>query len=78
MQGLKTISLAILLGFSSHAFSAWTLDNANSRLNFISIKKGDIAEIHHFTQLSGQVDDSGKANLEINLGSVENQYRHPR
>ncbi len=67
----KTISLALMLGLCSHAAqAAWQLDNEQSRLSYISIKKGDVAEINYFSQLSGTVDDSGHARLSIDLNSV--------
>ncbi len=49
----------------------WTLDAAASQLNFVSIKSGDIAEIHHFTGLSGSVSQDGTAELVIDLATVE-------
>ncbi|MAK65197.1 MAG: hypothetical protein CMF75_10745 [Maricaulis sp.] len=49
----------------------WTLDAAASQLNFVSIKSGDIAEVHHFTGLSGSVSEDGTAELVIDLASVE-------
>ncbi len=70
----KTASLAVIFSLSSLAAqAAWQLDNAQSRLSYISIKKGDIAEINHFTTLSGEVDDKGQATLSIQLGSVKTQ-----
>ena len=49
----------------------WTLDAAASQLNFVSIKSGDIAEVHHFSGLSGSVSEDGTAELVIDLASVE-------
>ncbi len=49
----------------------WTLDNAASELQFISVKKGNIAESHRFTQLSGQIDEAGNANVSVVLNSVQ-------
>lgn len=53
------------------ALSAWQLTNDTSSLSFISIKKGDIAEAHHFKELSGQLNDNGKVNFVIDLLSVD-------
>ena len=53
------------------AMSAWQLDNDKSSLSFISIKKNDIAEAHHFNQLSGSLDDQGKVIFDIALISVD-------
>ena len=53
------------------ALSAWQLDNEKSLLSFISIKKSDVAEVHHFNQLSGSLEESGKVNFDIDLISVD-------
>jgi polyisoprenoid-binding protein YceI len=49
----------------------WTLDAEASQLNFVSIKSGDIAEVHHFSGLSGSVSEDGRAELVIDLATVE-------
>jgi polyisoprenoid-binding protein YceI len=49
----------------------WVLTNSDSRLNFISIKKGNVAEVHHFDKLKGTVDEDGKVNVTIDLTSVQ-------
>lgn len=69
----KTILFTCLLwvGISTAALAQWSLNNSHSQLNFISIKKGDVAEIHHFKQLSGDIDGSGSAEIIIDLSSVE-------
>ncbi|MBU2918781.1 YceI family protein [Psychrosphaera sp. F3M07] len=66
------LSLLLLTLVSASSFADWTLNNDKSNLNFISVKKSSIVEVHHFSQLAGSVkDSSGKANIEINLASVE-------
>ena len=57
--------------FSTPAFPDWNLVNEESRINFISIKASDIAEIHTFKDLSGSVKNSGEAQVIINLASLE-------
>ncbi len=52
------------------AFSAWQLVPDNSQVNFISIKKDTIAEVHHFNSISGALTDQGMASLTIDLSSV--------
>ena len=49
----------------------WTLVNTDSRLEFISIKKGTIVETHSFTTLNGVINVDGKALVFIELDSVE-------
>ncbi len=50
--------------------SAWQLLNEESNLNFISIKKGNIAEIHRFKQLSAYVENN-QVKLIVDLNSVD-------
>jgi hypothetical protein len=49
---------------------AWTLDPAGSRLSYVSIKAGEIAESNRFDKLSGSVAGDGTATLDIDLASV--------
>ena len=49
---------------------AWTLDPAGSRLAYVSIKAGEIAETNRFDTLSGSVAADGTATLDIDLASV--------
>ena len=50
--------------------AAWTLDPASSRLSYVSIKAGEIAEANRFDTLSGRVAADGTATIEIDLASV--------
>ncbi|MDA5192471.1 YceI family protein [Govanella unica] len=74
----RKFSPALVAGFlmasplvAGQALAAWTLDPANSSLSFASVKKGDVGEVHHFTELAGGVSDTGAASVTIKLGSVE-------
>jgi hypothetical protein len=49
---------------------AWALDPAGSRLSYVSIKAGEIAESNRFDKLSGSVAGDGTATLDIDLASV--------
>lgn len=69
---MKNIVLAgLLVALTTGASAEWTLNNDLSRLSFISIKKGDIAEVHHFERLAGAVDSSGNVKVSVQLASVE-------
>ena len=61
----------VLFLFSTSTFPDWNLVNEESRINFISIKASDIAEIHTFKDLSGNVKNNGEAQVIINLASLE-------
>ncbi|HTF97780.1 MAG TPA: cellulose binding domain-containing protein [Cellvibrio sp.] len=50
--------------------AAWTLNTADSYLNFITTKNTHNVEVHNFTGLSGDISSSGVATLTIDLNSV--------
>lgn len=51
--------------------SDWQLDNDSSRLSFGSIKKASVGESNYFSNLKGGVSAEGKAQIQIDLASVE-------
>jgi len=57
--------------YAGQATAQWTLNNAGSQLNFISIKAGNIGEIHQFKMLSGTVSAQGQVSVDIHLASVD-------
>lgn len=63
--------LAAPMTFAAAHADAWRLDEAASRLGFVSIKAGDVGEAHSFGELSGRVEEDGTARVEIALASVE-------
>lgn len=80
MPSLESFSLARLrraaaavlaLGLSGPVLAAWDLDAERSTVQFLSVKNASVAEVHHFTEFSGGIDDEGQATVSINLASVE-------
>ena len=67
----RALIVATLLFLSQYTLAGWQLDKDASEISFVSVKKSNVAETHHFRQLSGEVDDTGKARLSIDLASVE-------
>jgi len=76
MKLLNAFALSILTLFSlslnAETTSSWRLDATNSKVNFVSIKKGNIAETHVFNDVSGSVVD-GNASIIIKPDSVESK-----
>ncbi|WOH36894.1 YceI family protein [Thalassotalea fonticola] len=68
----KFISLIsfLLLFVSSSTLATWQLDNEQSLVSFVSIKKSDVAESHHFDSLKGIIKSNGEAQVSISLASV--------
>ena len=62
------LALALLSGT---ARADWTLDNSQSALYFVSIKKDHVAETHTFKALSGLITTAGQGSLNIDLTSVD-------
>lgn len=66
---------AVVVGLSLSSITAyaidWVVDGHDSQLNFVSIKKSNIAEVHEFKQLQGSYDSQGQFILDIDLASVD-------
>lgn len=56
--------------FSSSVF-AWQLQPDISTVNFVSVKKDSVGEVHRFKKLQGSIDATGAATLTIALDSVD-------
>lgn len=70
---MKSIIAGLLLIPLSFVTSAadWNVANDESKVNFVSIKKGDIAEVHHFKSISGMLNEKGEFKLMVSLASVD-------
>ncbi|GLS25531.1 YceI family protein [Marinibactrum halimedae] len=63
------ILLSALL--SNLAWADWALVSNQSALTFVSTKAGNIAEVHKFSSIKGQVTAKGAAIIEIDLISID-------
>ncbi|MEL1251484.1 YceI family protein [Aurantiacibacter gilvus] len=50
---------------------AWVLDGDRSQVSFVTVKASQVAEVHHFGEVSGSVSADGGASVAIDLASVE-------
>ncbi|MGH1542211.1 MAG: YceI family protein [Arenicella sp.] len=67
-----TLTFVITLLLSSNAFAAsWVLDKDKSAINFVSVKKTNIAESHTFTDFSSSITETGQTSVVIQNSSVE-------
>ena len=71
VQLAKPLAVASLLVGSSFASADWQLLNDQSQLSFVSVKKSAVVEVHRFKALEGSVSESGKAQVSIDLTSVD-------
>jgi hypothetical protein len=67
---IKTLSVLLLTGASLSAQANWYLDGESSRLSFVSTKNANISEVQRFLVLHGKVDPDGKAEVEVELDSI--------
>lgn len=72
LKTFATLGLSLsCFAASSLAQADWQLENDKSQLSFVSIKKGSVAEVHHFKTLSGTISDQGALSIDIDLASAE-------
>ncbi|WP_019600956.1 YceI family protein [Teredinibacter turnerae] len=71
MNALYRTFILCALTFSASAFADWSLDDKQSSVNFVSVKKDSVGEVHQFKQLSGNIAVDGSATLLIDLASVD-------
>ena len=67
---MKLLTSTLLILAAPLSFAEWTL-SPDSSVKFLSTKNTNITEVHEFTQVSGSVSDKGKAEIAIDLTSVE-------
>ncbi|WP_170336488.1 c-type cytochrome [Ruegeria arenilitoris] len=68
---LKAVTIASAIVATPVLAESWTLAPEGSHLAYGTIKKNTVGEVNSFTSLSGHVSPGGKAEIEINLSSVE-------
>ena len=70
---MKNAAIAALLSLAlaTPVAADWGLDPERSHLSFISIKAKDVAEIHTFKEITGNIDGEGNLRLSLMLDSVE-------
>lgn len=66
-----TLFFAIL--HSTLTLADWRLDNEASDVYLLTTKNIHATEVSHFRTLSGKLEDSGNATLNIDLASIESQ-----
>lgn len=68
---LSAAAITVLSLTSFNLFADWKVDNEQSTVSFISVKKMNVMEAHHFNNLSGKLSKDGSFSLAIDLASVD-------
>lgn len=63
--------LMIMMAATIVGAAEWVIDPTKSQLNFISTKKINVAEVHKFNNIEGQLNTQGQLEIEIDLMSVD-------
>jgi len=64
----------LLFTINSYA-NEWVIDLEHSQLNFVSIKKVHVAEVHRFNEFQGALNEQGKFKLTIDLTSADTNIK---
>lgn len=68
---IHRLCAGLLLLAALPAAAGWALDNEGSRLSFVTIKAGNVGEVHSFGQLAGTVAEDGAVEVTVALASVD-------
>ncbi len=64
-------TLSFLLASTAASATQWQINNNESQVNFISTKKINIAEVHQFDKIAGNLSENGAFTVNIDLASVD-------
>lgn len=67
---VRSIICLLISFWVSISFADWSLDQSASTIHFTSIKKTAIGEVHHFSDVKGNITKNGALTVNINLASV--------
>lgn len=68
MRILLLLALSLL---GSQVLADWQLDPARSRVSFVSTKRGDVADVQRFRDISGTVDAAGQVRLILPFSGLD-------
>ena len=72
LKGLLTITITLAaIAATQLACADWTIGNEQSQIQFTSIKKGSVAEVHYFNSINGCTDNKGSFSMVIDLASAD-------
>jgi len=66
----QVFACLLLTAAALPAQANWYLDGESSRLSFVSTKNASVSEVQRFLVLHGKVDPNGRAEVEVELDSI--------
>lgn len=68
---MKKLALIVAAALSFSAAADWSVNSAQSSLNFVSVKNDVVAETHSFKDLTGKLTEAGEFSVAIPALSVD-------
>jgi polyisoprenoid-binding protein YceI len=68
---MRCLTLLLALLLSPLAVADWQLQTDYSRISFVSVKRGDSAEVQRFTGLTGMVDAQGGVRIVVPFSGLD-------
>jgi polyisoprenoid-binding protein YceI len=68
---MKKLALVVAAALSFSAAADWSVNSAQSSLNFVSVKNDVVAETHSFKDLTGKLTEAGEFSVAIPALSVD-------
>jgi hypothetical protein len=69
---MRAFILCLMLAFSPLVLADWQIDSGFSRVSFVSIKRGTMADVQYFSTVTGLIDQKGNARLALPYDSLDN------
>lgn len=68
---MKKLALVVAAALSFSAAADWSVNSAQSSLNFVSVKNDVVAETHSFKELTGKLTEAGEFAVAIPALSID-------
>lgn len=68
---MKKLALVVAAALSFSAAADWSVNSAQSSLNFVSVKNDVVAETHSFKDLTGTLTEAGEFSVAIPAMSID-------
>lgn len=68
---MKKLALVVAAALSFSAAADWSVNSAQSSLNFVSVKNDVVAETHSFKDLTGNFTEAGEFSVAIPAMSID-------